>query len=207
MLTTFTVSDELFQSLVRYTKFSAASYAGGCPTPPNGATVANFFSVASTDTQGYLFRDDTAKELILAFRGTSDLQDFAVDLNQTLIPYESVGISGCDGCQVRFSTVLLSIVLILLGPRRIRDSMELCLLRSYRLYQHTNDVPFRIHTHSHRPFSRWSSRFTRISITGRHRHGHLHLYLRPTTNGESSICQHDRSSVAIWKSVQSDAFK
>ncbi|KAE9374963.1 alpha/beta-hydrolase, partial [Stipitochalara longipes BDJ] len=94
------VSEELFQSFVRYTKFAAASYSDNCPIPPNGATVANFFSVASTDTQAYLFRDDAAKELVLAFRGTSDLYDFAVDLNQTLIPYESVGISSCGGCEV-----------------------------------------------------------------------------------------------------------
>lgn len=96
-----TVSEELFQTFLSYTKFAAASYADNCPIPPNGATIANFFNIASTDTQAYLFKDDATKEFILAFRGTSDLYDFAVDLNQTLIPYESVGISGCDSCQVR----------------------------------------------------------------------------------------------------------
>jgi hypothetical protein len=49
------VTTDLFQKFVCYARFSAASYAYSCPNPPYGATVANFFNVASTDTQGYLF--------------------------------------------------------------------------------------------------------------------------------------------------------
>ncbi|KAH9211272.1 Alpha/Beta hydrolase protein [Leptodontidium sp. 2 PMI_412] len=91
------ISNDLFTKFVRYSKFSAAAYADNCPTPPGGATVAKFFNIASTDTQAYLFRDDAAKEMIVSFRGTSSLQDFIVDFNQTLVPFNSVGIA-CGGC-------------------------------------------------------------------------------------------------------------
>jgi len=94
------ISDELFAKFVRYTKFAAAAYADDCPIPPNGATIANFFNIASTDTQAYLFRDDVEKEIVIAFRGTSDAYDFIVDFNQTLVPFNSVGITGCDACMV-----------------------------------------------------------------------------------------------------------
>ncbi|KAN0109975.1 Alpha/Beta hydrolase fold [Hyaloscypha variabilis] len=94
------ISTDLFQKFVRYARFSAASYADSCPNSPYRTTVANFFNVASLDTQGYLFRDDAAKELILALRGTSDIQDFIIDFTSQLTAYNSVGVSGCDDCQV-----------------------------------------------------------------------------------------------------------
>lgn len=89
---------------MRYTKFSAAAYADNCPIPPSGASVAKFINIASTDTQVYLFRDDAAKEMVVAFRGTSDAHDFIVDFNQTLVAFNSVGISGCSGCLVWISS-------------------------------------------------------------------------------------------------------
>jgi hypothetical protein len=94
---------------VRYTKFSAASYADNCPTPPLGAAVAKFVNVVETNTQAYLFRDDAAKELILAFRGTTNAQDLFADFDQGLVPFTAVGVTGCNGCAVRvFPSCLLS---------------------------------------------------------------------------------------------------
>ncbi|KAH7411447.1 alpha/beta-hydrolase, partial [Cadophora sp. MPI-SDFR-AT-0126] len=94
------VTEELYAKFVRYTKFSAAAYADNCPIPPNGASVAKFFDIKSTDTQAYLFQDDAAKEFIVSFRGTSTIQDFVVDFDQGLVPFVAVGVEGCAGCTV-----------------------------------------------------------------------------------------------------------
>ena len=135
----------MFRKFVRYTRFSAASYADSCPNPPYGATVANFFNVASTDTQGYLFRDDAAKELILALRGTSDIQDFIIDFTSKLTAYNSVGVSGCDGCQVSIRRLPFVGVADsnIAGPYWFPGGVELRFLRSYRCNQHSTDFPLK----------------------------------------------------------------
>lgn len=68
--------------------------------PPNNSTVIRYFNNAATDTQATLFRDDTRKELVIAFRGTSDLQDFMSDFAQTLVPLNAVGTDDCSNCKV-----------------------------------------------------------------------------------------------------------
>ncbi|KAF2191616.1 alpha/beta-hydrolase, partial [Zopfia rhizophila CBS 207.26] len=73
--------------------------AASCPNPPGSAVVAKYFDESSTDTQAFLFRDDAEQELILAFRGTSTIQDFVSDFDQTLVPYTSTGVS-CSGCTI-----------------------------------------------------------------------------------------------------------
>jgi feruloyl esterase len=93
------VDTTLYDTFVRYTNYSAAAYASDCPKPPYGASVEKYFNVKKTNTQATLFKDDAKKELILAFRGTTNLQDFIRDLNQSLTPYESIGVK-CVGCSV-----------------------------------------------------------------------------------------------------------
>ncbi|KAL0264540.1 hypothetical protein SLS55_000490 [Diplodia seriata] len=53
-----------------------------------------------TDTQGFVARDDNAKEIIIAFRGTSDLADFGTDFSQELVPYTSPAVTAvCENCK------------------------------------------------------------------------------------------------------------
>ncbi|KAB2580779.1 Lipase class 3 [Lasiodiplodia theobromae] len=93
------VSNELFAKFVRYADFSSAAYASDCPNPPFGATVTHRINNPDTDTQGFVARDDTAKEIVIAFRGTSNLADFGTDFSQKLIPYTSPGVTAaCDDC-------------------------------------------------------------------------------------------------------------
>lgn len=83
------------------TKYAAASYASVCTIPPNNATVVQYFNNAVTDTQATLFRDDAREELIIAFRGTSDLTDFTTDDAQALVPLTAVMTEDCgSGCEV-----------------------------------------------------------------------------------------------------------
>ncbi|PSN73984.1 alpha/beta-hydrolase [Corynespora cassiicola Philippines] len=93
------VSQALYDQFLRYTRFSAAAYAALCPNPPGSAVVARFFDQKATDTQAFLMRDDSTKELILTFRGTSTAQDLITDFDQELVAYTSSGVT-CNGCTV-----------------------------------------------------------------------------------------------------------
>ncbi|KAF2173739.1 hypothetical protein M409DRAFT_16013 [Zasmidium cellare ATCC 36951] len=100
-----TISPSLYDDFVRVTKYAAASYASQCAMPPNNSTVVRYFNNVSTDTQATLFRDDTRRELVIAFRGTSDLQDFLSDFAQTLVPFKAIGIDDCPDCKVHNGTL------------------------------------------------------------------------------------------------------
>ncbi|RYO89513.1 hypothetical protein DL764_008566 [Monosporascus ibericus] len=92
------VSQDLFDQFTRYAAFSAASYASKCPSPPFGATITKQIDNKDTNTQGFIARDDAAKEVILAFRGTSNIQDFMTDLAEDLVPFKTTGVTDCEGC-------------------------------------------------------------------------------------------------------------
>ena len=96
----------VFADLKRHAAFASASYSSDCPVPPYGSVAEKFIDEDSTSTQAILFRDDAQKEYILSFRGTSDVQDFVTDLEQTLVACSATGIS-CTGCTV--STELLDL--------------------------------------------------------------------------------------------------
>jgi hypothetical protein len=59
-----------------------------------------YFDVEYTDTQATLFRDDSAQELIIAFRGTSSPADLDTDFLFGLVPLTAAGTS-CPTCKVR----------------------------------------------------------------------------------------------------------
>ena len=92
-----TVPQELYDRLYLYSRFSAGAYDAKCSKAPGGASVMKYLNVASTHTQGVLFKDDKRKEIVLAFRGTNSLQDFQYDGMWNLVPMK---LSGCDKCQV-----------------------------------------------------------------------------------------------------------
>ncbi|KAH7360928.1 ferulic acid esterase A faeA [Rhexocercosporidium sp. MPI-PUGE-AT-0058] len=94
------ISPALYQKIVRYTVFSAAAYAPICSAPAYGSSVVQYFNDTSgTETRATLFRDDSAKELILAFKGTSSPKDLDVDLDALLVPLTAPGTS-CSSCLV-----------------------------------------------------------------------------------------------------------
>lgn len=78
-----TVSDAEYANLVRYTKFAAAAVPMGCATI-YGTTKVKDIANTLTDTQGYVARDDTNKEIIVALRGTSSIVDVLTDASTTL---------------------------------------------------------------------------------------------------------------------------
>ncbi|KAL2852031.1 Alpha/Beta hydrolase protein [Aspergillus pseudoustus] len=93
------VSSDVYAKITRYTQFSAAAYADSCTTPPSGSSVVKYFNDNATDTQATLFQDDAAKELIIAYRGTSTPTDLDTDLQFILVPLTAEG-TDCSACRV-----------------------------------------------------------------------------------------------------------
>ncbi|OJJ56702.1 hypothetical protein ASPSYDRAFT_33769 [Aspergillus sydowii CBS 593.65] len=93
------VSPDLYKKFERYTAFSAASYADSCTTPPSGSSVVQYSNDNPTDTQATLFEDVEAKELIIAFRGTSTPKDLETDFKFSLVPLTAPG-TDCSKCKV-----------------------------------------------------------------------------------------------------------
>ncbi|THH15224.1 hypothetical protein EW146_g5209 [Bondarzewia mesenterica] len=75
-------STDLYDDLVFYFKYASSAYSVSCPSP-NGNTLVKQFSELTTDTQGFIARDDTRKEIVVAFRGSSSIVDFANDEDHT----------------------------------------------------------------------------------------------------------------------------
>lgn len=96
------VSEDVWNNIIRYSGFAAASYSDYCAVPPSGSTVVKYFNVSFTDTQATLFRDDKAQEIILSFRGSSSPKDLDTDFEFTLAPLTATGTS-CSSCKVHSS--------------------------------------------------------------------------------------------------------
>lgn len=109
------VDQATLSNLTRYAHFASAAYSSDCTIPPYGTTVVTYFDEASTDTQATLFRDDSAKEYILSYRGTSNLQDFLADNDQTLVACSQITGISCTTCNV--SSNAISVVLRDLADR------------------------------------------------------------------------------------------
>ncbi|KAA1471862.1 alpha/beta-hydrolase [Dentipellis sp. KUC8613] len=86
------IPDSAYDELVRFAKFSSAVYQLICPRPL-GSTLVESFTSLITDAHGFVARDDETKEIVVAFRGSKDLEDLlTADGNVILIPYESPGV-------------------------------------------------------------------------------------------------------------------
>ncbi|KAG8157245.1 hypothetical protein KVR01_012953 [Diaporthe batatas] len=92
------VSTTVYDQLTRYARFASAAYSSNCANPPFGSSVEKMFDEATTDTQATLFRDQSAQEYILSFRGTSSIQDFVTDSQQDLVPCSAAHGISCAGC-------------------------------------------------------------------------------------------------------------
>lgn len=88
------ISQDLLDDFVRYTKYSSGAYQLVCPRPLGNTLVVQVkafsyelcmsqaklstgqFSDLVTNTQGFIARDDNRKEIVVAYRGSLQLQDF-----------------------------------------------------------------------------------------------------------------------------------
>ncbi|PAV15548.1 voltage-gated potassium channel [Pyrrhoderma noxium] len=110
------VQRSLMSDLERYVQFASGAYQLFCPAPL-GTTLVKSFDESSTNTQGYVARDDDRQEIIVAFRGSIQLQDFVTDLEFALVDYSSPGVSDTGGVQVHqgFLTAFNSVADIVLN--------------------------------------------------------------------------------------------
>ncbi|KAF7191695.1 putative feruloyl esterase A, partial [Pseudocercospora fuligena] len=92
------VSQALYDELIYYGKYAPTYPKAPCQIPPKG-TVVQGYANADPATEMTLFRADGDKELVMAFPGTSSLQDFLTDVSATLVPYVSPGVN-CSACQI-----------------------------------------------------------------------------------------------------------
>ncbi|KAG5640606.1 hypothetical protein DXG03_007951 [Asterophora parasitica] len=91
------VSQAVYDDLVRFSRYSSAVYQWICPAPL-GQTLVNKFS--NVGTQGFVVRDNARREIIVAFRGTSDVVDALVDAQIIMTPLRSVGITNVGDAYV-----------------------------------------------------------------------------------------------------------
>ncbi|KAH7098199.1 alpha/beta-hydrolase [Auriculariales sp. MPI-PUGE-AT-0066] len=82
------VTQAVYDQLVNHFKYASSAYPALQPClHPNGQTLISTFSNSSTDTQGYIARDDTALEFIVAFSGRTTAADNTTFANNALVAY------------------------------------------------------------------------------------------------------------------------
>ncbi|KAJ7816841.1 alpha/beta-hydrolase, partial [Mycena olivaceomarginata] len=86
-----------FNDLVFYFQYASSAYVTTGCARPNGNTLVSTINNAATDTQGFIARDDTRKEIVVALRGSTSLQDFVTDAGIALVPFLSPGVSAPGG--------------------------------------------------------------------------------------------------------------
>jgi len=84
------VPEEVYNELVRYTKYASGAYQVLCPRPMGNKLVTQVckyllplwwvvmaeikqFTDVITATQGFIARDDTRNELVISFRGSREI--------------------------------------------------------------------------------------------------------------------------------------
>ncbi|KAF8079220.1 alpha/beta-hydrolase [Lyophyllum atratum] len=85
------VSPDVFNDLQFYWKYASSSTASVCARP-NGNTLVLTINNVLSDTQGFIARDDTRKEIVVALRGTESVIDFINDILIFLVPFLSPGV-------------------------------------------------------------------------------------------------------------------
>ncbi|KAI0032719.1 Alpha/Beta hydrolase protein [Vararia minispora EC-137] len=77
---------QTYNDLVRFTKYASAVYTPVCPRPLGNKLVAEFTNVV-TGAHGFVARDDERREIVVAFRGSQQLEDMFTDANMFLVPH------------------------------------------------------------------------------------------------------------------------
>ncbi|ETW78686.1 Lipase, class 3 [Heterobasidion irregulare TC 32-1] len=85
------IPQELFDDLTYYFKYASSAYSSDSCDRPNHNTMVAQFNDFITDTQGFVARDDTRKEIVVALRGSTSPTDFVVDASLTLEMFQVPG--------------------------------------------------------------------------------------------------------------------
>jgi hypothetical protein len=80
-------------------QIAMSTYADTLCVDPGGYPIVYTFDNDTTDTYGWILRDDADEQLMLVFRGSETALDFAEDSNYNQSAFEGEGIN-CDGCMV-----------------------------------------------------------------------------------------------------------
>jgi len=88
-----TISSALYEDLIHYLKYATSAYSLVCPHP-NGQTLVMQLSNPYTHIHGFIARDDSRKELVVALRGSASVVDAILDTQIALIPFV------CPGCDL-----------------------------------------------------------------------------------------------------------
>ncbi|KAK6980921.1 Alpha/beta-hydrolase [Favolaschia claudopus] len=89
------ICQDLYDDLVHYFKYSSTAYAIILPGPsfipvhPNGQKLCGKMFDLLTDSHGYVARDDTRKEIIVAFRGSVTPANFVTDALGALVDWDT----------------------------------------------------------------------------------------------------------------------
>ncbi|PPQ76888.1 hypothetical protein CVT24_008744, partial [Panaeolus cyanescens] len=88
------ITPEQVTDLTWYFKYASSAYTpfNACANPNGQTRITGLYDIF-TDTQGYIARDDSRKEIIVAFRGSTSPIDFINDVNFILTPFTSSGVS------------------------------------------------------------------------------------------------------------------
>lgn len=105
-----TITAAQYSDFARMTKYCGATLASTCPRP-NGNTLVSTYYDSTTDTYGYLARDDERLELIATFKGTASATNFLTDAAVTLVQCSSPGVQYPVGalCHTGFQTAYNSV--------------------------------------------------------------------------------------------------
>lgn len=93
------ISEVVYNDLAFYAKYCAVSYSSVCPRPMGNILVKRVRDKV-TGTDGMIVRDDKRKEIVVAFRGTSELTDAITDILFILVPLRSTGLVGMGNAKV-----------------------------------------------------------------------------------------------------------
>ncbi|KAJ3975207.1 alpha/beta-hydrolase [Lentinula raphanica] len=94
------ISQHILDQLVHYLKYASSAYAPICPKPNGSTLVTHFSDPVAGIVEGYVARDASRKELILALRGSASFADVLLDTQVQLVPLVSPGVSVPQGVRV-----------------------------------------------------------------------------------------------------------
>jgi len=95
------IPSAVYDDLVFYFKYASTAYGvpGSLPFPKGDVLVEQVVNELGK-LKGFIVRNDTRKEIVVALRGSRDLEDFMNDTQIRLIPFESPGVSAPEGTLV-----------------------------------------------------------------------------------------------------------
>ncbi|KAF7317276.1 Alpha/beta-hydrolase [Mycena chlorophos] len=102
------ISQEKYDLFVHYFKYSSTAYSIILPGPslipvrPNGQKMVGKMYDFVTDSHGYVARDDTRKEIVVAFRGSVSPNNFITDAVGWMVDWDSsiANVDAPDGTKI-----------------------------------------------------------------------------------------------------------